>query len=337
MLVICEDCAKKYDIDISKIKGDKAYFPCKKCKHQIVVEKPVVKKVDEPSPEGLSQSEEKIADILTSSESATLQVEKKEKGRGIPIAVYFIFPLLVGFLAVNGAFGYLYFKYIPELMYQQVDLRSEAVASSFQKTIHTPLTNGDFSQIAIEAKLMSKMPDIAYIAVIDQQGAAVVGEFGELNKFDKTVYTQAKNKGFPAHYLRQNVIQGSNLVSNARLMIGGQKVHDKALALKAINGELHVGVFVGSVDKALKDALLSPILIAIVAVPWIGGMLAFFLLARYLTTPLKDLTAIVHRISLGELDLSIEPHGPRELRDFARAFERMRYSIREAINRLKTS
>jgi methyl-accepting chemotaxis protein len=181
------------------------------------------------------------------------------------------------------------------------------------------------------------MPDVAYVAVINEQGAAVVGVFGEVNHFDLAFYAKAKENGFPAQVLRGNAVGGDHLEKNAKLIIGGQKVHDKVFALREINGELHVGLFIGSIDKSLQDALLSPLLLTVVSVPWIAGLLAFFLLARYITTPLKDLTAIVHRISLGELDLIVEPHGPRELRDFARAFERMRYSIREAINRLKSS
>ncbi|NLZ17000.1 MAG: hypothetical protein GX087_04630 [Desulfobulbaceae bacterium] len=39
MLVICEECAKKYEVDESQIKGLKACFPCQKCGHAIIVYK----------------------------------------------------------------------------------------------------------------------------------------------------------------------------------------------------------------------------------------------------------------------------------------------------------
>jgi len=41
MIVICEECGKKYSIDPSKIKGDKARFKCKVCDFIITVIKPV--------------------------------------------------------------------------------------------------------------------------------------------------------------------------------------------------------------------------------------------------------------------------------------------------------
>ena len=40
MIVICEDCGKKYRIDPERIKGDSARFKCKTCGHIIVVSKP---------------------------------------------------------------------------------------------------------------------------------------------------------------------------------------------------------------------------------------------------------------------------------------------------------
>ncbi|MDR2549282.1 MAG: zinc-ribbon domain-containing protein [Desulfobulbus sp.] len=39
MLAICEECSKKYNIDESKMKGERARFSCQECGHIIVVVK----------------------------------------------------------------------------------------------------------------------------------------------------------------------------------------------------------------------------------------------------------------------------------------------------------
>lgn len=39
MLVICEECSKKYNVDERQIKGQKARFTCQKCGHSIIVRK----------------------------------------------------------------------------------------------------------------------------------------------------------------------------------------------------------------------------------------------------------------------------------------------------------
>jgi methyl-accepting chemotaxis protein len=40
MIVICEECGKKYKVDLDKIQGAKANFKCSNCDHIIVVKKP---------------------------------------------------------------------------------------------------------------------------------------------------------------------------------------------------------------------------------------------------------------------------------------------------------
>jgi len=44
MLAICEECSKKYNVDESKMKSDRARFSCQECGHIIVV----VKKTSSP-------------------------------------------------------------------------------------------------------------------------------------------------------------------------------------------------------------------------------------------------------------------------------------------------
>ena len=40
MIIICEECGKKYRIDPSKIQGAAARFKCRVCTHMIMVSKP---------------------------------------------------------------------------------------------------------------------------------------------------------------------------------------------------------------------------------------------------------------------------------------------------------
>jgi len=49
MIVICEECGKKYNIDPLKIKGDKAKFKCNVCDFIITVKKPVETPVKAPA------------------------------------------------------------------------------------------------------------------------------------------------------------------------------------------------------------------------------------------------------------------------------------------------
>ena len=50
MIVICEECGKKYRIDPSKIKGKAASFKCRVCTHVIMVTKPEADSPPAPEP-----------------------------------------------------------------------------------------------------------------------------------------------------------------------------------------------------------------------------------------------------------------------------------------------
>ena len=65
MIVICEECGKKYRLDLSKIKGNAARFKCRVCTHMIMVSKPQ------------SASPAKAAEQLPPTEKAAETAEKQ--------------------------------------------------------------------------------------------------------------------------------------------------------------------------------------------------------------------------------------------------------------------
>ncbi len=83
MIVICEECGKKYRIDVTKIKGTAARFKCRVCTHMIMVEKPTS---DSPTAEAAN---------LAATETFTETVEKQTSSLEPDIEV--------GRVAVEGA------------------------------------------------------------------------------------------------------------------------------------------------------------------------------------------------------------------------------------------
>lgn len=137
MLVICEDCAKKYNIDESKIKGNRARFTCNECGHIIIVNKS-----DLSRPLVHSSSQEKAAsssiDLLkemeaplspeseTSQTNSVEQPEQDEKGSipassgsekkrivwtSLSIPAYILIGALFSFILTNIAVLYILSQY----------------------------------------------------------------------------------------------------------------------------------------------------------------------------------------------------------------------------------
>ena len=343
MLVICEDCAKKYYIDETRIKGDKAKFTCNGCGHIIIVEKPPVKvpSSDEKvlPDEAIiarypdeNQLEEEQQSKVTPSTNVAKEKYFVPKGKGVPIRSYIFLTMIMGFAVISAAFSYLYINYIPQIINNQIELRTSAITESFSGVITKPLLLRNYLQVNKEAQRTSKLPGVAYAAVVNKKGIVIAGFFSDITRFDREFETQVKEKGFPVSVLAQNKLGAGDGYS--RITVGGQVIFDTVAAIPDSGGEVHVGIYVSEVDNAISNALLSPVTISVLCSILLVGLLTLYLITRMITKPMRQLTNVANRISLGELDLVITPSGPREMRELATAFERMRYSIKAAVDRL---
>ena len=108
MLVICEDCAKKYNIDESRIKGEKARFNCKECGHIIVVEKP---EAVEPAPEIKPMTDEETMATICAMSSPEKQQDNNSstsEGKDSSTSTFFILTIIIAILVVGGIIAYMY-------------------------------------------------------------------------------------------------------------------------------------------------------------------------------------------------------------------------------------
>jgi predicted Zn finger-like uncharacterized protein len=129
MLIICEDCARRYNIDESRIKGNRARFTCKECGHIIIVEKsdldrPLISAASSPSE---VQAGPGTIDLLREMEVAADPPSSNAGAEGIPgdtdqaglkgshpFFIYFLPVLLVSLLGTAGVLVYLYFGFIAD-------------------------------------------------------------------------------------------------------------------------------------------------------------------------------------------------------------------------------
>lgn len=130
MLVICEDCAKKYNIDESRIKGKRARFTCNQCGHIIIVDKDDVsrslltgrKGAHAPTIDLLKEMEIPLAAGETAAapapgEEPPAQVQGelvRRRNRGIPVFVFFLVCMLLFLAGVSLLFGYFYSGHLEE-------------------------------------------------------------------------------------------------------------------------------------------------------------------------------------------------------------------------------
>ncbi|MCI5132159.1 MAG: HAMP domain-containing protein [Candidatus Electrothrix sp. EH2] len=361
MLVICEDCAKKYSIDEKRITSSKVKFRCRACGHIIVVEKPQ-SKAGNPSEEASGKSSAKSPQSTEQESPAQEAGTSKEQGRtkesgdksadkhshavrvalrrslaarkGPRFFIYLLAVMLFGFLMISTIFIHFYLNTIPNILRHELELRSQAFTESLQEAIIHPLSRGDYLTVNQEVQRVSQLPGVAYAAVRNTKGIIVAGFFDNLNHSAGNFSRKIKKREFQAEILAKNTISPGKAERRAVIKIGAVSVYDRAAALPDVGGDVHLGLTVESLDTFFFKALLSPLTLTLLFLLLLSGYLLFLLLDKLITQPMQALTDTANRISLGELDIAVRAAGPREIRELGAALERMRHSIKVATERL---
>ncbi len=246
MLVICEDCAKKYNIDESRIHGTRARFICKECGHIIIVDKP-----------DTSGSPVSPAGPLPG--GSTIDLFKEMQGEPSP-------------------------------------------------------------------QVHEEKPGPSAAAAAPRQ-------------------TREERKPPPEQKQEQTPEQKQKPAAREQTVTAGEKEKDGGLPVSmhfifallytvistiGVMGYLYLGSFAQVLNRqpVLRADVLgtSLLLVSVVAVV---GIVIFFFLSRLIAKPLGELTAAANRINDGKLDLPVVSRGPREVRELAAAFERVRLSCRK--------
>lgn len=147
MLVICEDCAKKYNIDESRIKGKRARFTCNECGHIIIVEKSDLARPLVRGSQHVEEKKETTVDLLkemeapltdehnTPSEQQSAGQEKTaaenepiavviKKKKSTSISGYFLIGGIISFLLVNGAIAFILVQHYSNIPIKQMEQHS---------------------------------------------------------------------------------------------------------------------------------------------------------------------------------------------------------------------
>ena len=86
VIVICEECGKKYSVVLSRIRGSAAGFTCRSCGHRIVVAKP---------PEALPVGPMPPAEAAVENVAQPRSYRKRPGLRAKMVGIVLVFPLLV--------------------------------------------------------------------------------------------------------------------------------------------------------------------------------------------------------------------------------------------------
>lgn len=350
MVIICEECGKRYKIDDRKIVKDRSMFKCPNCKNSIEVLKPkqTVESI-EPEPVldamliGNSAAPGSFQTVGGAGNSRPRQdhtgwnfdpssMPAKSKSTGLTVGKKLVLVFLAFIVLTGSILTFIYMKFVPSLMHDQINLRTYSISQSFSAAIQQPLLIKNYLLVNKTAETNAALPGVAYVSVINKRGVVIAGILGDRDRFAPDFIESVTTNGFPKEISTINRIPSGQRESAADFTAGGQEIHDVAVMIGDSGGEAHVGLFTEDVNHAVQKSLM-PLLLFLLVIAFLGG-LSFLMVARTISRPIRSLTRAAEKISLGEIDLPIEIKGRGEIGDLAASLERMRFSIKAAMNRL---
>jgi predicted Zn finger-like uncharacterized protein len=375
MIVICEECGKRYDIDAAKIKGPEARAKCKACGHIITI----TRKENRPpapspplrarEPEGLAEApqEEQKKEAPERKRAKVAGAEKK--GLGLRPKIFLLFFFIPIALMVTAGYFYLWAlddlsslltkestRVVTQLGEQIIAEKARSVADQVQLYLlnHPNLRRQDFGADQQFQKIAVQKVGItgytALYAVPDEQG--VWRTWAHTNpkiiSIDMSTLKDPMGKAFPGFW---KVFAGVKDRKESRGYYTWQEkdgsFRDKYMVCAPVKGtpyNIAATTYLDEFTRPVKDMEARANQITAdtrkTVFMIVGGALLLvgvivILYGQRLTSKIKSLTNVAEKISVGDMDAEISIKSRDEIGNLAEAINRMQASIRLSIERLR--
>ena len=238
MIIICEECGKKYRIDPSKIKGRAASFKCRACSHQIVVSKP--EPPSEPAPETTPDEPRPTLESITTTvddgpaapgadTAATPRPRQRTKGLGLRAKMLVLFMAVPIILMIGASLFYLWqletmagmmtsdsSKFVNQMAEEKISDISAGVAMQCKLYLlsHPNLIREDFNEdMGFKTLAVQKVGLTGYTALYELPGSdGVWRTWAHVNKkiigIDMTKLKKPLGRNFPGFWKVYSAVKG---------------------------------------------------------------------------------------------------------------------------------
>jgi predicted Zn finger-like uncharacterized protein len=375
MIVICEECGKKYRIDPSKIKGKAASFKCRSCTHLIVVSKPEppVERPEIESRPTLESLTTTIGDSPTAARADTGQSQAKPrlrtKGLGLRSKMLLLFMAVPLILMIGASLLYLWqletmsnlltresSRIVNQMAEDKIADQSASVAMQCKLYLlsHPELIREDFDRdMGFKTLAVQKVGQTGYTALYELPGSdGVWRTWAHVNEkiigIDMSKLKKPLGRSFPGFWaVYIGVKEGKKSQGYYTWKDKDGKFRDKFMVCTPVAGTrfviaatTYLHEFTGPVKRMqirAKELTDRARLISWAALG-LTLLLIGLIVSIYghrLTGKIKSLTDVADRISVGELGMEVKTTSRDEIGELAEAIARMQDSIRLSIERLR--
>lgn len=330
MKIECENCGKKYKINEDRITGESVKVKCKACGYTIEVVKPQTEDIDVsdliydtpvpseheiPASEPVGQAFKYVEDDTQKKEvtpsPATKDVKGATGGVGWKNSIQTTISGILILLTTVILLGFVMFNYFAAKSKMNEELKhfSEITSTRLSKYLVEPLWGVDEKQI--EDSLNSEMMEKRIYAIVIY------------DRDTKRVFTGKKRDSNWKIVATKGNITGKVIKSRKKITRGKETI-----------GDVEVYVTLKFMEQELYSLVVNIVITAIVLN--IAIFLAVFIAFRkIIIQPVMRLTDVAERMSMGDLNVVIDVKSKNEVGLLAEAIERMQYSLRLALDRLR--
>ena len=257
-----------------------------------------------------------------SQESLSLETSKIAKPVMLPmerggmkwkITIAFSGLLLVLGLCVIGIVYY----FTDSALQRQVDLRAAAISTNLSDAAAGYVSKKSTLELDALIAKYGRLDGVAYAYIQDPKGEILASSL----------------QPFPAE------LKDSLELGNQRsLAVRTTKIHGKPVyetqspILDGQLGAVHVGLWAETVQQDVRGTILP--IVGLIVLCLLVGIVLSIIIASKTIRPILELKSIADEISRGNLDASVSVKRNDEVGELARSLERMRASLKAAMNRL---
>ncbi len=375
MIIICEECGKKYQIDPSRIKTAGAKAKCKACGNMMTIPKPETKPVEpppalRPTREIPAKGEEPPSTGKEEKPEVKEAVPKaKKKGMGLRSKIFILF-FLVPIILFVGA-GYLYLwqldglaRFITQESTQVVTQMAEQAIAENARSVAAQAKLYLIANPGLKGEDLRNRPEFSKVGVqpVGKTGYTAFYERPDAQGIWRTwAHTNEKIIGINMHDLEKPM--GQNFPGFWKIFSGVKEgkeakgyytwlekdgsMRQKYMLCTPVDGTPFViasTTYLDEFTSPMKKLETRTFELAAetrnLSYMILGCTLLLIgiIVALYgtrLTSRIKKLTSVAEQISVGEMDAEIPVTSRDEIGDLAEAIRRMQESIRLSIERLR--
>lgn len=239
--------------------------------------------------------------------------------------------IVSGALIIGVGLTLLVINLVSDSLQTELTERGKAIATTLSKQVERPLVGDDEVDIQNLVDISSQFTAVSYVYISDKNQKIPaqkfkIGSYNQRRVLDEDVITSAKEDYKIDLTLVQNVNEAGEAadVENYEIStpIG-----------EGVLGYAHVGMSRKYMDDIIRSTAL--LVGGVLALASVLGMLVALYLSNRVTGQLLYLTTAADKISMGDLESIVRVEAKDEIGDLAQAIERLRESLKAAIERLK--